>query len=210
MNLKNEENYLSHFRNLSEEIPNIVIDLRYSTDDNFIGKKIPGYEAPKAFLTKEAIYHLNLANKVFNQLGYQIKIFDAYRPQRAVNYFLKWKDNNDITYKDIYYPELSKEEIFEKGYIATESSHSRGSTVDLTLIDKETGNEVDMGGKFDFFGKLSHPGYSKNLTKEQLQNRKFLSQVMQNHGFKPLEMEWWHFTLKDEPFPDTYFDFPIN
>ena len=111
--------------------------------------------------------------------------------------------------KPYFYPEVEKSELFVKGYIAAKSGHSRGSTVDLTIVDMMTGREVDMGGGFDFFGELSHPAYTETLSAEQINNRMILRKAMTDHGFKPLEEEWWHFTLENEPYPDTYFDFPV-
>ena len=142
--------------------------------------------------------------------GYRLKIYDAYRPQMAVTHFMNWAlDEDDTRMKEYFYPELDKEVLFPQGYIAEHSGHSRGSTVDLTLFDMTTEKEVDMGGTFDYFGELSHPDYT-GITEEQYANRMLLRDVMVKHGFKPLEEEWWHFTLEDEPYPDTYFTFPIN
>ena len=139
-----------------------------------------------------------------------MKIYDAYRPQMAVTHFMNWaKDVSDTRMKKYFYPELDKSVLFDQGYIAEKSGHSRGSTVDLTLFDMNTEKEVDMGGTFDYFGELSHPDYKK-ITAEQYENRMILRNAMLAHGFKPLDEEWWHFTLKDEPFPDTYFTFPVS
>lgn len=139
-----------------------------------------------------------------------MKIYDAYRPQKAVDHFEKWaKDLNDTKMKEYFYPNLNKSVLFEQGYIANHSGHSRGSTVDLTLYDMKTEKEVDMGGTFDYFGEESHPDY-KNITPEQYKNRMMLRQAMTNHGFEPLPTEWWHFTLKNEPYPNTYFTFPVK
>ena len=142
--------------------------------------------------------------------GYRLKIYDAYRPQRAVSHFMRWaKDAEDARMKPCFYPNLDKSVLFDQGYIAEKSGHSRGSTVDLTLFDMKTGKEVDMGGTFDWFGEESHPDY-RGVTEEQLANRMLLREIMLSHGFKPLAEEWWHFTLADEPCPDTYFDFPVR
>ena len=139
-----------------------------------------------------------------------MKIYDAYRPQMAVTHLMTWsKDVSDTRMKKYFYPELDKSVLFDQGYIAEKSGHSRGSTVDLTLFDMNTEKEVDMGGTFDYFGELSHPDYKK-ITAEQYENRMILRNAMLAHGFKPLDEEWWHFTLKDEPFPDTYFTFPVS
>ena len=142
--------------------------------------------------------------------GYRLKVFDAYRPQKAVTHFVNWaKDLNDTRMKKYFYPELDKSVLFDQGYIAEKSSHSRGSTVDLTLFDMNTEKEVDMGGTYDYFGEISHPDYMQ-ITAEQYKNRMILREAMLANGFKPLDEEWWHFTLKDEPYPDTYFTFPVN
>ncbi len=143
-------------------------------------------------------------------MGYRLKIYDAYRPQKAVAHFVRWaQDEDDVRMKDYFYPELEKGVLFPQNYIAEYSGHSRGSTVDLTLFDMKIEKEVDMGGTFDYFGRLSHPDYT-DITKEQYDNRMLLRQVMMDHGFKPYNEEWWHFTLEDEPYPDTYFTFPVN
>ena len=142
-------------------------------------------------------------------MGYQMKIFDAYRPARAVKHFVLWGlEDQDIRMKQYFYPDLEKEELFNAGYIAKQSSHSRGSTVDLTLLEMRTGREVDMGSPFDFFGEISHPDF-KGITEEQYANRMLLRSVMMRNGFLPFSCEWWHFTLEDEPFTETYFDFPV-
>ena len=137
-------------------------------------------------------------------------MFDAYRPATAVKHFVLWGiEDTDIRMKQYFYPDLEKQELFIKGYIAKQSSHSRGSTVDLTLLDMASGKEVDMGSPFDFFGEISHPDY-RGITDEQYQNRMELRNCMIRNGFEPIDCEWWHFTLKDEPYPDTYFDFPVS
>ena len=195
---------------LSDVIPDAIFEIRYYSTYNFVGDCIDGYEEPCAILTKEAALSLS---KVSNQLvrkGYCLKIFDAYRPQKAVNHFLNWsKDINDIRMKEYFYPKLDKTVLFKQGYIAAKSCHSRGSTVDLTLFDINTGKEVDMGGTFDYFGEFSHFNY-KGITKEQYNNRMILREAMLSHGFEALDEEWWHFTLKNEPFPNTYFTFPVS
>jgi D-alanyl-D-alanine dipeptidase len=143
-------------------------------------------------------------------MGYRIKAFDAYRPATAVKHFTLWGvDDLDQRMKPFFYPDLEKQELFRRGYIASRSSHSRGSTIDLTLLDMTTGKEVDMGSPFDFFSEVSHPDY-KGVTKEQYENRMFLQDMMVRGGFEPIDCEWWHFTLRDEPYPDTYFDFPVS
>lgn len=200
----------SDFVVISDVVPDVILEIRYYSTYNFVGDRIDGYEQPTALLTKEAASALKDVSDDVKSQGYRLKIYDAYRPQKAVNHFEKWaKDVDDTRMKDYFYPELDKSVLFEQGYIANHSGHSRGSTVDLTLFDEKTGKELDMGGTFDYFGELSHPDY-KNITKEQYDNRMILRQAMTNHGFEPLDEEWWHFTLKDEPYPDTYFTFPVN
>lgn len=200
----------SDFVLLSDVVPDAILQIRYYSTYNFVGDRIDGYEQPTALLTKEAAAALKEVSDDLKEKGYRLKIYDAYRPQNAVNHFEKWaKDTGDTRMKDYFYPELDKSVLFDQGYIANHSGHSRGSTVDLTLFDMKTGKEVDMGGTFDYFGQRSHPDY-KNITDEQYKNRMILREAMMNHGFKPLDEEWWHFTLKDEPYTDTYFTFPVN
>ena len=200
----------SDFVLLAEAVPDAILEIRYYSTYNFVGDRIRGYERPVAYLTKEAAEALRKVSDEVMRKGYRLKIFDAYRPQRAVNHFAEWAKNIDDTkMKDYFYPELDKSVLFEQDYIAYKSGHSRGSTVDLTLFDMNTEKEADMGGTFDYFGEKSHPDY-KGLTPAQYNCRMILREAMTKHGFKPLYSEWWHFTLKDEPFPDTYFDFPVK
>lgn len=207
---QDSQNDNSDFVLVSEYVPDAILEIRYYSTYNFVGDRINGYEEPVALLTKDAAIALKAVSDDLKAKGYRLKIYDAYRPQRAVTHFMNWaKDLNDTRMKEYFYPDLDKSVLFDQGYIAEKSGHSRGSTVDLTLFDMETEKEVDMGGTFDFFGELSHPDY-KNITKEQYNNRMILREAMIAHGFKPLDEEWWHFTLKDEPYPDTYFDFPVN
>ncbi len=200
----------SDFVVLSDVVPGIIQEIRYYSTYNFIGERIDGYEEPYALLTKEAARALKSAANELNVMGYRLKVFDAYRPVSAVKQFILWGiEDQDIRMKPYFYPDLEKQELFSRGYIAKQSSHSRGSTVDLTLLDMATGKELDMGGPFDFFGELSHPDY-RGVTEEQYDNRMTLRRVMLRNGFEPLDCEWWHFTLKDEPYPDTYFTFPVS
>ncbi|MBQ9594934.1 MAG: lipoprotein [Synergistaceae bacterium] len=199
----------SDFVMLSEAVPDAILEIRYYSTYNFVGSRINGYEQPVAMLTKEAAKALKAVSDELITKGYRLKIYDAYRPQRAVTHFADWaKDLDDTKMKKYFYPDLDKSVLFDQGYIDYKSGHSRGSTVDLTLFDMNTEKEADMGGTFDFFGPLSHPDY-KEITEEQYNNRMILREVMLKHGFKPLATEWWHFTLKDEPYPDTYFNFPV-
>lgn len=200
----------SGFVLLSDYVPAIIQEIRYFSTYNFVGERVDGYEEPCALLTREAARALKSVSNEMNVKGYRLKIFDAYRPARAVKHFVLWGiEDLDLRMKPFFYPELEKHELFEQGYVASQSSHSRGSTVDLTLLDMQTGKEVDMGSPFDWFGIESHPDYP-GVTKEQYENRMFLQDVMKRHGFVPFECEWWHFTLADEPYPDIYFDFPVT
>ena len=200
----------SGFVVLSEVAPDIIQEIRYYSTYNFVGERIDGYDQPCALMTIEAAQALKAVSDDVMRYGYRLKIYDAYRPQCAVDHFVRWaKDVNDTRMKKYFYPELDKSRLFPEEYIMEKSGHTRGSTVDLTLFDMKTGKEVDMGGTFNYFGELSHPDYKGKLTKKQLRNRKFLRDAMLRHGFKPLESEWWHFTLKDEPYPDMYFTFRV-
>ena len=200
----------SGFVVLADFVPGIIQEIRYHSTYNFIGDRIDGYEEPVALLTIEAARALKqAANELFVQ-GYRLKVFDAYRPATAVKHFVLWGiEDTDVRMKPYFYPDLVKQELFVKGYIASKSSHSRGSTVDLTLLEMATGKEADMGSPFDFFGPISHPD-CREITEEQYQNRMTLRNAMLRNGFQPIDCEWWHFTLRDEPYPDTYFDFPVS
>ena len=200
----------SGFVLLADYVPGIVQEIRYYSTYNFIGDRIDGYEEPCALLTAEAARALKAVSNEMNALGYRLKIFDAYRPARAVKHFVLWGiEDLDLRMKPYFYPELEKQALFARGYIASRSSHSRGSTVDLTLLDMSTGRELDMGSPFDLFSERSHPD-NRDVTPEQYANRMLLQGAMVRAGFAPLDCEWWHFTLKDEPYPDTYFDFPVS
>ena len=200
----------SGFVLLADYVPAIVQEIRYYSTFNFIGDRIDGYEEPCAILTKEAARALKAVSNEMIVQGYRLKIFDAYRPACAVRHFVLWGlEDLDLRMKPFFYPELEKQELFARGYIASQSSHSRGSTVDLTLLDMSTGKEVDMGSPFDLFSEISHPD-SKIVTGEQYNNRMILQKVMVRNGFAPIDCEWWHFTLENEPYPDTYFEFPVS
>ena len=200
----------SGFVVLAEVVPDIIQEIRYYSTYNFVGDRIDGYEMPCALMTREAAEALKKVSDDVMKLGYRLKVYDAYRPQMAVDNFVRWAENiGDKRMKKYFYPKVDKTKLFDEGYIDAKSGHSRGSTLDLTLFDMKTGKEVDMGGTFDHFGIESHPDYKK-ITKQQFKNRMILRDAMLRHGFKPLDSEWWHFTLKDEPYPDTYFTFPVN
>ncbi len=195
---------------LADYVPSIVQEIRYYSTFNFVGDRIDGYEEPVAVITIEAARALKAVSNEMMVKGYRLKVFDAYRPATAVKHFILWGiEDQDVRMKPYFYPDLQKQELFQKGYIAKQSSHSRGSAVDLTLIDMRTGKEVDMGGPFDLFSEISHPDY-RGITPEQYDNRMLLQKAMVRNGFKPLDCEWWHFTLEDEPYPDTYFSFPVS
>ena len=199
------------FVSVSDVIPDVLLDIRYYSTYNFVGERIDGYEAPIALLTKEAAQALRLVNADLRGRGYRLVIYDAYRPQMAVDHFVRWaEDLSADAMKPIFYPDVDKRELFERSFIARRSGHSRGSTVDLTLLDERSGRLVDMGGPFDFFGELSHPDYTGALTPAQHANRRLLRDAMLARGFRPLSTEWWHFTLNGEPYPDTYFTFPVR
>ena len=198
------------FDHITKHVPDLAIELRYASSQNFLGVVVTGYEHPKKVLTTPTLKALKQAQEGFKQRGYGLKLYDGYRPQRAVDHFVNWATVLDDTLnKSIYYPSISKDSLFELGYIAARSGHSRGSTIDVTLVHAEgqnSGVEVDMGGVWDFFGHESDYFYD-GLTAEQRDNRRLLREVMIQYGFKPYDKEWWHFTLNNEPFPEDYFDF---
>ncbi|MGB0430230.1 MAG: M15 family metallopeptidase [Bacteroidia bacterium] len=196
----------SDFVLVNDYIPTVVLDLRYSTYRNFVGRPINGYQNKKCYITLEAARALSGAQNQLQKRSYCLKVFDAYRPQRAVDGFVDWaKRLDDTVMKKHYYPKLDKSQLFVEGYIASKSGHSRGSTVDVTIVDQYY-NELDMGTKWDYFGKKSWPN-SNEVTPWQKANRLLLQCVMVQNGFRPLKEEWWHFTLIKEPYKSTYFDF---
>ncbi|MGB4494792.1 MAG: M15 family metallopeptidase, partial [Limnochordia bacterium] len=195
---------------VKDVIPTARLDIRYYTGYNFVGTRINGYNAPVAILTREAAEALKKAADILDEQGYYIKIFDAYRPVRAVEHFVLWaQDLEDQKMKAEFYPDVDKALLFDLGYIALRSGHSRGSVVDLTLVYKDTLDEVDMGSSFDFFGPISHHG-TDLITPEQEANRNILRDAMVAAGFEPYPEEWWHYRLIDEPYTDQYFDFPVD
>ena len=207
---------------ITDVVPDAILEIRYYSTFNFIGTRIDGYQEPTALLTRQAADSLKVVSDELLAMGYRLKIYDAYRPQMAVDHFVRWgKDLSDTLMKQYFYPNLDKAVLFDQGYIARRSGHSRGSTIDLTLFDMNTEKELDMGGTFDWFGVESHPDFGGDpdtqkynggdkITAEQFQNRMILRTAMLRHGFKPYDEEWWHFTLKNEPYPDTYFTFPVT
>ncbi len=219
----------SGFVTLSDAVPDAILEVRYFSTYNFVGERIDGYEEPTALLTKKAAEALRAVSDDVVAHGYRLKIYDAYRPQKGVDHFVRWAaDLQDVRMKPYFYPDLDKSVLFEQEYIMAKSGHTRGSTVDLTLFDMRTEKEVDMGGTFDWFGPESHPDFCGNpetgeytgdnskspagrsITERQFANRMILRRAMLAHGFKPLDTEWWHFTLRDEPYPDVYFTFPVK
>jgi D-alanyl-D-alanine dipeptidase len=197
---------------LDAVVPDIRTDMRYSGRHNFVGQRIDGYLAPRAILTREAANALEQVQAELRPFGLGLLVFDAYRPQRAVDHFVRWaRDLQDDRMKAEFYPGVAKQDLFREDYIAARSSHSRGSTVDLTLVALEArpgDGGLDMGTGFDFFGPQSWPDYA-GVTPAQRAHRLLLRTLMQKHGFTPYPKEWWHFTLANEPFPDTWFDFPV-
>lgn len=222
------------FVDVSTVIPDLVLDMRYTTAQNFIGKPIDGYRAPKCYLTKRAAKALKRVQDDLRPQGYSLKVYDCYRPQTAVNEFVRWgRDLKDTKMKARFYPNVRKSRLFRDGYIARRSGHSRGSTVDLTIVpvpvppqpvfdpsaplvscekpkaERAPDNSIDMGTGFDCFSVRSHTA-SRKIGKDQRANRKLLKSTMSKHGFRNLRTEWWHYTLRNEPYRRTYFDFPVE
>ena len=221
----------SDFVLVTDVVPDVILEIRYCSTYNFVGDRIDGYLAPTALMTRAAADSLKAVSDDVMRLGYRLKIYDAYRPQEAVDHFVRWAaDRKDRRMKAYFYPDLDKSVLFKQDYIMEKSGHTRGSTVDLTLFDMNLEKEVDRGGTFDWFGPESHPDFCGNpdtgeytgdnskspatpkrsITPEQFANRMILRRAMLSHGFKPLSTEWWHFTLVEEPFPETYFTFPVR
>lgn len=205
-----DSNIHSDFVEILSSPPNVYIDVRYATSNNFVGNPLIGYKAEKIFLTSATADSLEKAIQLLDRLGYGIIIYDGYRPQKTVNMFVSWSQQlNDTIKKQAFYPNIAKNKLFKEGYIASKSGHSRGSTIDLGLVYQSSGKVVEMGTSFDFFGPESAPKY-QGISEDQREKRLILRNAMMLAGFKPIETEWWHFTLRSEPFPDTYFDFDIE
>lgn len=216
------EELTTDFVNITDVVPDAILEIRYYGTYNFVGTRIDGYLQPTALMTRRAADSLRAVSDDVKAQGYRLKIYDAYRPQMAVDHFVRWAaDLGDTAMRRYFYPNVDKSRLFELEYIMAKSGHTRGSTVDLTLFDMNTEKELDMGGTFDWFGSESHPDcggnaetgeYRENdtITAQQFQNRMILRNAMLRHGFKPLDSEWWHFTLRDEPYPETYFTFPVK
>jgi D-alanyl-D-alanine dipeptidase len=191
-------------------VPNFVVDMRYLGPDNFVGRPIDGYEKPICYLTREAAAVLANVARDLEAQGLAIKAFDCYRPVRAVAHFVRWaRDMRDQARKSEYYPHVDKRNLFRDGYIAVRSGHSRGSTMDITLVQRDGGKELDMGTPFDFFSPRSAPS-NRTVSAQAQANRRLLADAMRRRGFIPYKQEWWHFTLRKEPYPDTYFDFLVR
>lgn len=205
----NAEEKPDEFVYLKDWAPTIQEEVVYYTANNFIGRPIPGYEKPVCLLTKKAASTLLSVQNMLNKQQLGLKVFDGYRPQMAVDDFFQWSQNlQDQKMKAHYYPRINKADLFERHYLARQSSHTRGSTVDLTIVDLRTNAPLDMGTSFDFLDPLSHPA-CRTITTKQFNNRMLLQSTMISFGFAPLETEWWHFTLQDEPYKHTYFNFPV-
>ena len=206
----NDDTPPDSFLELQELIPSILLELRYFSEDNFVGQVLDGYHANKVFMTREASTALSNVQDELAAFGMGLKVFDAYRPQRAVDQFVRWaQDLGDTKMKAVFYPSVAKQDLFSSGYIAQRSGHSRGSTIDLTIVDLQSGAELEMGTPWDFFDPSSWPS-NLDMPPQSRANRNLLNAVMTRHGFRALPEEWWHFTLENEPFPDTYFDFPVK
>jgi D-alanyl-D-alanine dipeptidase len=190
-------------------VPALIVDMRYAGAHNFVGRPIPGYDAARCRLTPPAGAALAEVARDLAPRGLVLKVFDCYRPARAVASFMRWaRDLNDTAGKAEFYPQIDKRTLFRDGYIAARSGHSRGSTVDITLAEAG-GRELDMGTPFDFFSPRSSPA-DPSVAGSARANRALLAAAMRRRGFRPYAKEWWHFTLAREPFPATYFDFPVR
>ncbi|MFL6122172.1 D-Ala-D-Ala dipeptidase VanX [Actinophytocola sp.] len=195
---------------LDEFAPGIRWDAKYATWDNFTGKPVDGYLANRIVGTRALCASLARAREKAESLGFGLLLWDGYRPQRAVDCFLRWaRQPEDGRTKPRYYPNIARAEMFDRGYVAVKSGHSRGSTVDLTLYHLDTGELAPMGGDHDLMDSISHHGAS-GITPVAARNREHLCAIMEASGFRRYDYEWWHYTLNDEPYPDTYFDFPIT
>jgi zinc D-Ala-D-Ala dipeptidase len=229
-----EEKRPDNFVNIREVIPSVVLDIRYFGPHNFVGARVDGYHRPLCLITRQAADALEKVQAELQQFSLSLKIYDCYRPQRAVDHFVRWaKDIEDTKTKKEFYPTVDKQNLFRDHYISDKSSHTRGSTVDLTVVPVPTpdqkeylpgetlqacflpvgerfrDNGIDMGTGFDCFHALSHPGNQKVGLQPRI-NRLLLKTLMDKYGFNNYAEEWWHFTLRNEPYRDTYFDFPVE
>jgi D-alanyl-D-alanine dipeptidase len=201
----------AEFIDAATAVDGLVVDMRYFGADNFVGKRIDGYEAPRCLLTRSAAAALAAAQRDLARRGLGLKVYDCYRPARAVAHFARWAlDLADVARKSDYYPDVDKRDLFRLGYIAERSGHSRGSTVDITLVRRAGGgSDPEMGTRFDFFGPKSWLA-DMSVGERARRNRALLADAMARAGFQPYDQEWWHFTLRNEPFPTSYFDFPVR
>ena len=198
------------FVDAARVVPGLATDIRYAGSHNFTGAPVAGYTAPRCWLTQEAAAALARVQADLAPRGLGLKVFDCYRPVRAVQRFVAWaKAAGETAGKREFYPDIAKGDLFALGYIAALSAHSRGSTVDLTLIERSSGRALDMGTPFDFFGSRSHPDFP-SLPRDIAGRRALLRDAMVRRGFAGYDKEWWHFTLRNEPFPKTSFDAPIH
>lgn len=195
-----------NFVYVTEIIPNIKQDIRYFGSNNFVGRPIMGYKRPVCILSSAATHALLKVQNALNKQNLGLLVYDCYRPQMAVNDFIQWSQNSDEKTKSLFYPNIDKKELFKRGYIARRSGHTRGSTVDLTIVDLANNQALDMGTPFDYLDPLSHPD-NRDITEKQFKNRMLLQSLMISSGFMPIRTEWWHFTLKNEPYKNTYFNF---
>ncbi len=196
------------FVDVATLVPGLVVDMRYFGTRNFVGARVDGYEAPVCLLTRQAAAALAAVQRDLSARKLGLKVFDCYRPKRAVHHFVRWARDPDNATKAEFYPDIDKRALFREGFIASRSGHSRGSTVDLTLVTLPGGEELDMGTPFDLLSYRS--SLSGQVSAQQRANRKLLADAMRARGFIPYAKEWWHFTLNNEPFPDSYFDFPVK
>ncbi|MBJ6360321.1 M15 family metallopeptidase [Paenibacillus sp. GCM10012307] len=194
---------------LDEVLESAHYDIRYNSDYNFVGERIDGYKASTAIMTEKAAEALQKASEKLAPLGYELNIYDGYRPAKAVAHFIRWSKESGDDMKELFYPDIDKSRLFKMGYLSSKSAHSRGSTVDLSIVHKDTGEEVDMGSSFDYLGERSHHGTTL-INAQQTANRNVLKKAMEDSGFRSYSKEWWHYTLNDEPFPKTYFDFDVE
>ena len=198
------------FVTVNQALPDALFEIRYFTENNFLGGRVDGYKKPLCLLSEPASAALAKVQQDLIAQGYSLKIYDCYRPQRAVDHFVRWaEDEGDQRMKMQYYPNEDKAQLIPKGYIAARSGHSRGSTLDLSLATRADGSELDMGAPFDYFDALSNTA-DPRITERQRGNRLLLKAAMERRGFVNYDKEWWHYSLESEPYPDTYFNFPVQ
>ena len=200
----------SAFVDAAAVVPGLVVEMRYAGAHNFVGRPVDGYVRPVCLTTRAAAAALAQVQRDLETRGLGLKVFDCYRPVRAVQHFVRWaRDVRDVATRPEFYPTIDKRDLFRLGYIAAQSGHSRGSTIDLSLVTRADGRELDMGTPFDTFSPHSWPS-DTSVSAQARANRAMLAAAMRRHGFRPYAREWWHFTLNGEPFRTTYFDFPVE